>query len=269
MAKAIGNKVIENGAIISVDTFQNTEKYNTIYEVLRVMQSKPLFFEDHYSRFEKSLQIAGFNSRLQSKTIFDGIHALINKNKISEGNIWFQLNEHGDWAIFQIQHSYPLPEVYAKGVKTITVTAEREKAEVKQTSVKHKIEEVINKQHSKRDIHEYVLVNHLGEITEGSSSNLFFIKDDCLYTAPDHYVLKGITRQKIIKLANENNLAIYFDAVKENELSAYDAVFITGTSPKVLPVSQINAVQYKKNNPLLQRIMLLYDNTINEYLENK
>ena len=268
MAKAIGKIVIVNGEIIETKNFRNTEKYNTIYEVLRVMDAKPLFFEDHYSRFEKSLLLAGFKSRTDSKVFFEGIRSLISENEIAEGNIWFQINEHADRAIFQLQHKYPSPEMYASGVRTITLKAEREKAEVKQTSVKHKIEEAIQKQQIKENIYEYVLVNHLGEITEGSSSNLFFIKNDTLFTTPDKYVLKGITRQKVIELAWTNNLPLNFTAVKEDELSAYDAVFITGTSPKVLPVSQVNGYQYKINNSLLQTMMVLYDESIRNYLKS-
>ena len=46
------------------------------------------------------------------------------------------------------------------------------------------------------------------EITEGSRSNIFFLKDETLVTAPDNAVLNGITRKHILEICRENSIRL-------------------------------------------------------------
>jgi branched-chain amino acid aminotransferase len=112
------------------------------------------------------------------------------------------------------------------------------------------------KEHS---LYEVILVDKNGQITEGSRSNIFFIKDGEVYTSPLHQVLPGVTRGKIVEIIRSKGIAIHEEPINESDVKSFDAAFISGTSPKVLPISSIGDVTYDVDEPLLRDIMNWYD----------
>ncbi len=82
--------------------------------------------------------------------------------------------------------------------------------------------------------YEALLVNEENQITEGSRSNIFFLKGNTLSTAPDETILNGITRKYILDICRTNKIKVRFMCVPVDSLQDYDAVFMTGTSPMVL-----------------------------------
>ncbi len=79
-----------------------------------------------------------------------------------------------------------------------------------------------------------------GLITEGSHSNIFFVIDNILYTHPEsNYILSGITRNYILKIARQNGISIKENAVNVSDLKNVDEAFISNTSSEVMPVTVI------------------------------
>ena len=113
--------------------------------------------------------------------------------------------------------------------------------------------------------HEALLVDRHGFITEGSKSNFFGIKDKNLITAKGEAVLKGITRDKIFKIAKSLGIEVEEKEIKASEISDLDSLFISGTSVAILPISQVDDIKFDVNNEILIKIMKRY----NELLENK
>jgi len=58
-------------------------------------------------------------------------------------------------------------------------------------------------------------------------------------------------------------------AVSSNEIGNYHAAFLTGTSPKVLPVNAIDDYRFNNDNPLLKNLMHLYNKKIEEYISKR
>ena len=112
------------------------------------------------------------------------------------------------------------------------------------------------------DLYEVLLVNRDGIITEGSRSNVFFIKNGEVYTSPTDAVLPGVTRTMIIRILEEAGIPLHYSAVRQDELAGFDAAFISGTSPKVLPVANIGDIAYDVDDPVLRSIMARYDSLL-------
>ena len=102
--------------------------------------------------------------------------------------------------------------------------------------------------------YEALLVNDNDLITEGSRTNIFFLRDDTLFTAPDNIVLNGITRKHILEICKENNINVKLTAVNINDIKEYDAVFMTGTSPIVLPFCNIGDFSFNVGVPLIPEL---------------
>ncbi len=109
---------------------------------------------------------------------------------------------------------------------------------------------------------EAILLNDSGHVAEGSTCNIFMVRNGTLITPPVYdNVLEGITRDSVMQLArNELNLAIVERSVDRSELFVCDELFFTGTAVGVAPVVRVNhrAVKDGTVGPVTRAIRQLY-----------
>jgi branched-chain amino acid aminotransferase len=98
---------------------------------------------------------------------------------------------------------------------------------------------------------------------------VFFIKGDEIITPPGKQVLLGITRQKTIACANRLKLKVTEQEIHLDGLIGFDAAFITGTSPKILPVNEVDGHSFDANNKVLRSLMIEFDKIIQEDLQKR
>ena len=106
--------------------------------------------------------------------------------------------------------------------------------------------------------YEALLVNNNNHITEGSRSNIFFLKGNILFTAPDNLILSGITRKYILEICRENGIKVELACIEPEDLPEYNSVFMTGTSPTLLPFNRIDNQYFNVSVPLIERLRRLY-----------
>jgi len=268
MEKLVGQFYIENSEILPISDFPVTDEENIIiYEVIRLNNKVPLFFEEHYNRLINSVYLAKFDiSNLASKDIVNSaLLQLIDKNNIDIGNIklglMFTKNaEFISLKMYFIPHHYPSLEDYENGVKLITHSAIRKQPNIKirNRNLRNKANELIKR----NNVFEILLINENNLITEGSRSNIFFIKDENIYTAKNTDILKGITWQYVIKICNKIGVEVIQQDIKLSDLNQFETCFITGTSPKIMPVSEINDIKFYVKNYLISEIMDRYEQII-------
>lgn len=88
--------------------------------------------------------------------------------------------------------------------------------------------------------HEAILLDHLGRITEGASSNIFMLRHGVLVTPPlDAGILEGITRRQVSALARAAGLEVSERPLTPSELREAEEVFLTSSIREVLPVTQV------------------------------
>jgi len=83
---------------------------------------------------------------------------------------------------------------------------------------------------------------HRGDtVTEGSSSNFFIVKEGSVYTHPlSNLILGGITREIVVKLAEDLKLNLIQQAFTVDQAYGADEAFITSTISEVLPIISID-----------------------------
>ena len=238
------NLILSNAGLINESSYSGISFHSEqlVYEVIRVIDGIPLFLEDHFNRLVRSTQIQGLAFQMAFTDFKRNIAELVRVNQKLDGNIKFVYsvadgNIH--WAFSFILHSYPTPDDYQLGVVADLLFAERRNPNAK--VIQFGIRDEANQMISDRKLYEVLLVDSDGMITEGSRSNVFFVKNDVFYTAPASMVLMGITRQKVLVCLNELGFSIAEEAVLADQISQFDAAFLTGTSPKVLPIKSIGA----------------------------
>lgn len=259
---------IKNDEAYTAEEFQDIYKVEgkCVYEVLRVINGIPLFLKEHLLRLEKSLDLAGDRSPVDLKTIKKYINQLISLNRVKDGNIKLVINQ-GNLFIYCVTAYYPTEEMYNEGVKTILYFGERTNpnAKVVDSSFREKVTKAI----TESQVYEAILINNQGYVTEGSKSNIFMVKGDTVYTAPAEGVLLGITRDKIIKACEALNLTVEEKNVSHEDIKDLDGLFISGTSPKVLPINQVEGViKYDSIYNKIYEIKAEYEKIIDNDLGN-
>lgn len=267
--EAVSKYYLEDGHIeeLSNYTEDTEEKERIIYEVFRVESGIPLFYEDHIRRLESSFKLTNKAFSYKYDKIKEYILRLIKSNDIKVGNIKLTFDIKTDtMKIISIKHSYPTEEMYKNGVDTIFYHGERRNpnAKVVDTNFRSRVTEEINKYGA----FEAILVNNNGYITEGSKSNIFMIKDDVLYTSPLEDVLPGVTRGRIIGVSKNNNIKFEEKNIKYQDIEKYDALFISGTSPNILPIAKVNNIKFDVNNKTMRNLMEKFDEDIYNYIKN-
>ncbi len=92
------------------------------------------------------------------------------------------------------------------------------------------------------------------------------MKDNALITAPDQEILPGITRMKVIELAILNGIPIKYESINSADFSDIESVFLTGTSPKVLPVRRVGDLPFRMDHPLVQKLVEDYNDLRDRYI---
>ncbi len=252
---------IKNISSLSETAFTTGDCY---YEVLRVLNGNCLFLEDHLLRLQNSVNLAGVDYTFTIQDVSAVIRELIQKNNLANGNIRIVLQVHkGRGPVlytYCVPHSYPSPGDYEKGVPTAVFNFIRQNPNIKQYN--HDYKQQVLEFIKEKDIYEALLRDEKNCITEGSKSNVFFIANEKVMTAPGDQVLKGITREKVFLLCNKLNYKIIECPISIDTLSSMEAVFLTGTSPRILPVNRIDEISYSTGHPMMRNLMKAYDDLI-------
>lgn len=278
MKEMFGEYFINNEKVKKYDEFIgiNNKDGKSLYEVIRVIEGIPIFLERHLERLQNSAAITSLKLTLTLEEIKKNIFELIKINKIDNGNVKIIFNYKGeirkggelqqcDFFMYFIEAHYPSSKQYEEGVPVITYCAERENPNAK--VINGNLRENVNKEIEKEQVYEAILINNEGNLTEGSRSNIFIVKDDKVLTAPKELVLQGITREIIVEICNNKGIKLEEAIINIDSIKDYDAFFITGTSPKVLPICKINDIVYQSSkNDIVLSIMKAYNNIIQNYI---
>ena len=253
--------ILINNQIIHKADFSESrfKKGFSIYEVIRIFKGHAIFLKDNLLRLSNSIKKSNIDIDIRELCIEDKLNRLVQSEHIEEGNIKYVLHlSDGKWDeyMYQIPHHYPTEENYRNGVDTITCEAIRNNPEIKyiNTDLRTRTDQLLQKYR----VYEIILKDKDGCVTEGSRSNIFFINEGVLYTAPTPYVLPGTARKRVFDICNKHQIPVLEKRIPYDELRNYESAFITGTSPLVLPVRKMDEFIFDTRNNRLREIMDLY-----------
>ena len=99
-------------------------------------------------------------------------------------------------------------------------------------------------QEAKNNDAEETILYRDGIVTEASSSNVFIVKSNCIYTHPKGpNILPGITREKVIECAKVNNITVNESSFTKEQLMNADEVWISSSTREIIPITIIDGIQ--------------------------
>ncbi|BDH78635.1 MAG TPA: branched-chain-amino-acid transaminase [Methanothermobacter sp.] len=91
---------------------------------------------------------------------------------------------------------------------------------------------------------EGIILDYNGMVSEGSGENIFIVKDGELYTPPvSSSLLPGITRDSVIRLANEMGINVREERIPREMLYLADELFFTGTAAEITPIRSVDGIK--------------------------
>jgi branched-chain amino acid aminotransferase len=111
---------------------------------------------------------------------------------------------------------------------------------------------------------EAIMLNLVGKVAEGPGENIFKVKDGILSTPPaSSGVLRGITRDTVIQLAQELGITFYRNDSTREELYTADELFFSGTAVGIAKIAEVDGRKVGNGEyPLTSKIQTMYDDIV-------
>ena len=152
-------------------------------------------------------------------------------------------------------------EYYEKGLVIITVPTVRNHPEALNPQLKtlnylNNILAKIEAIHA--GVNEALLLNTQGYVTECTGENIFFVRNKSVWTPPPYVgILKGITRQVVMRLSRELGFEVREEVFTRHELYTADEVFLTGTAAEIVPVVKLDNRRIGEGRPGAMTLRLM------------
>ncbi len=231
-----------------------------VYEVIRFYGGKPFMLAEHLERLMKSAKAIRLPVTQSADDFRQIISTAVEKSGLSDCYVYLQITR----GIAKRNHLFPdvpvsvtmtvreaIPlaaEIREKGVSAITREDERwANCYIKSLNL---LPNILAKQEAHdAGAFEAILIRD-GVVTEGSSSNVFIVKNGTVITPPlSKHILAGITRMAVLNILKETGIPYEEKNFSEKELLGADEVFITSTTSEVLPVVSINGLPVGSGKP--------------------
>ncbi|MBI5196703.1 MAG: branched-chain-amino-acid transaminase [Nitrospirae bacterium] len=281
----LNNKlVLRDKALISV--FDHGFLYGDgIYETLRAYDGVAFKFDEHIERLFRSAAMIGLKIPMSPADIKKAVYKTIRANKLKEAFIRINISR-GAGPIGLDPRLCPEPtfviicnpfkdypeQYYEKGVKVVIVNVRRNFKNALNPMIKslNFLNNVLaNIEGMKEDAHEAIMLNYKGYIAEGTTSNIFFIKNKTLFTPElEVGILDGITRRIILNLADEAGMKLSEGRFIPDDVYDADEVFISSTTREIMPVTKIDDIKIgSKTGRITKALLAAYRKKVDEYIK--
>jgi|GEM_PF-27104 len=258
---------------------------DSVYEVTSTVAEKPLFWNEHLDRLENSARLMSMPLSFSREEISLEIKKIIDAlKKTSSDECYLRLiitRGEGEIGLDPklstknnlIIIAKPLQKNptwwYEKGVGIAIVDVTRNHPRAQDPNIKsgNYLNNVlaIHQAKTKFDAFEAVMLNQEGLVAEGTTSNIWMVKNGEIKTPPNAAgLLQGITRQKILEIkGSEKNISV-------DELKAADEIFMTSSTREVVPVTMLNGKVVGDGKPgaITKEIHQKYLGKVLEYTKN-
>ena len=245
-----------------------------IFESFRSIEKQLYQFSQHYQRLLQSAQALAYPLTFTQQQLETILLELCERNGWTDayyrititrgkGQIGFQRDMDNDLTCLIVGREFQgLDEsYYRQGIALQVAQTRRNAPEAINPKIKSisNLNSLLGKLEAKAaGAFEVIMLNNKEHICEGSASNIFWTRDQWVFTpAASTGLLEGVTRATIMRLCEEKlNLRVIAGEFKLQDLQFSDEVFITSTSLEVIPVVAVDGftINQGKVGPIARRL---------------
>jgi len=241
-----GKYVPDSEAVLPINDLGLLRGYGC-FDFMRTYNGKVIFIKDHVQRLFRSARQIGIDLPFSETELIHLVQETLLRNPPVESNIRILVTG-GSSPDFITPQGRPRVAImvaplsrypaawYSEGAKIITVRHTRALPGAKSIDYIRAI--MILAEARQKGAIEAVYVDPEGWVREGTTSNIFALIGGKL-TTPGTGILNGITRQKVLDMA-EGSSAIDIRDIQRGELVAADEVFITSSNRLIVPIVRVD-----------------------------
>ncbi|PPR47687.1 MAG: Branched-chain-amino-acid aminotransferase [Alphaproteobacteria bacterium MarineAlpha5_Bin9] len=264
--------VINQGLHYASSVFEGERAYNGI-----IFKSK-----EHTERLFKSAEIIGIKIPYSLEEIMDAKNQLIKKmnyqNCYVRPVVWRGSKQMGlstsmadvnvSIAVWDDWSSYFKISDRLEGLKLITSPWKKPSPETSPHQSKSSGPYIIctlSKEFAEqKGYHDALMLDYRNYVAEGTGANIFFIKENNIYTPIPDCFLNGITRQTVIEMVKSQGFNLIEKHILPDEIEKYEEAFLTGTAAEITPIKSIDKINFATGkNTISFKLMNDFTNLVN------
>ena len=234
-----------------------------VFEGLRIYNGKIFKLDEHIERLFNSAKILDLDIPYDHEKVAEITKEIIVKQNVSDGYVRPVVWRGSEMMAISAKKgstnlaiatwewpSYFSPEKLLEGIKLNVSKWLRPSPESAPTDSKaaglYMICSLSKHEAEKLGFDDALMLDYRGYVAEATGANIFFVKDNELFTPIADCFLNGITRQTVVEIAKENKIKTHEKHFKLDFLKTCDEVFLTGTAVEITPVSCIENFNFEE-----------------------
>jgi D-alanine transaminase len=243
-----------------------------IYEVIPVYGGRLFRLSHHLQRLDQSLASIHMENPFSHPQWQQLLEELVERNGGGEQSLYLQLTRGaaprdlsipGDTTPTLFAMSSPVGKAEVatlrRGLRAITVKDIRwQRCDIKTISLLPNV--LLRREADEAGVDEAIFVRD-GEITEGSASNIFIVRNGIVTTPPKgRYLLPGITRDLVVELCGRLGVQCEVRPIDEQALFEADEIWLTSSSREIMPLIELNQqpLANAQPGPIWERVISHY-----------
>ncbi|MCB0390061.1 MAG: aminotransferase class IV [Bdellovibrionales bacterium] len=229
---------------------------DSVYEVIQVCNNKLFLFNEHIERLHRSLKELNIpipavdflqicrNLLKDQEIVYGGIYIQVTRGRQeNRSHFWYGQNIK-PFVVAFVQASPP--NLY-KNLKVITYPDLRwQRCDIKSNSLLANV--LAREEAAVRASDEALLINESGFINEGSSTNVYMIKQNKVITPPlRENILPGVTRKFCLETLISMGITCEESTLTKQELLTADEIWLSSSTKDVLPVEELDGSKINFN----------------------
>jgi branched-chain amino acid aminotransferase len=228
-----------------------------VFEGIRAYNGKVFMLDEHLDRLYDSAKSIWLTIPLTKEQMRDAILQTLRANKLRDAYIRVVVSR-GEGDLGLDPRKCPKPniviitdrielfpeELYERGIEMVTVSVRRNSPQALNPNIKslNYLNNILAKIEAiNAGKPEGLMLTLDGYVAEGTGENIFIVKLGELFTPPAYMgILKGITRQVVMKLAKEEGIPVHEAVLTLHDVYNADECFLTGTGAEIIPVVKLD-----------------------------
>lgn len=231
-----GDGIFEGIRVYDGNVFKLSEHVRRLYD-----SAKSILLEIPYSQEEMSALICETVRRNELSTAY--IRVVVSRGV---GDLGLNPTNCRGASVFIIAEQLALfpTALYENGIKAVAASTRRNPSDSLNPKIKslNYLNNILIKMEAQTaGADEAIVLNHEGYVVEGSSENIFIVRDGVLTTPPIYLgALEGITRTAVIEVAKSLDFFVKEEPFTMHDVYVADEVFFTGTAAEIVPVIEVD-----------------------------
>ena len=230
-------------------------EHEGVFETVLLLRQEPVFFADHWARFERGCRAHGFSPPSDAAEMERMGRALAGENRVSDGVLRFAAWRDGARIRWRVDVGPPRRHQARGEMRLIcagTLPSPTPERAFKNLARRPWREAAAAARAAGAD--EALLVDGAGCVVEGGVSNLFFLRAGTLCTpALELGPLPGVMRGRVLQLARESGWRAEEEAYPVAALALADEIWMANSLLGLRPVSLLDGRPLPPNRPGLGR----------------